>query len=85
MFNGPVEFLLISGQLGEFGVMAKHAPIIVSLKKGVLKLRTESGESFFAHESGVLEVKPNHDVLVLVDDAHAVAGKSSEKEAAVSH
>ena len=78
-FSGPVEFLLISGQLGELGVLANHAPVIVALKKGILKLRNEAGEKFFSHESGVLEVKPNHNVLVLVDDAAPATGISSGK------
>ncbi len=87
IFNDQVVSLTASGQLGEFGVLANHAPMIVSLNKAVMKLSTDAGEKFFAHETGILEVKPNHDVLVLVDDAFSIADalEGKEKLAASAH
>ena len=78
VFNGPVESVSARGQLGHFGVLAGHAAMISSLAEGVLKITSEGTNQFFAHQSGILEVKPDHNVLVLVDDALPAA---TEKDA----
>lgn len=78
VFKGNVSFVTAPGQLGQVGVLGKHAPMIIALKRGVLKITTDQGQKFFQIDSGIMEVKPNHDVLVLVDDAHLA---SSEQEA----
>lgn len=79
VFKGPVSFLSAAGQSGDVGILGQHAPMIIALKRGILKVTAADGQKYFVHESGVLEVKPNHDVLVLVDDAQTA---DSEKDAA---
>src|SRR5690349_6232822 len=69
IFNGTVASLVAQGQLGSFGVLAGHACIISALSRGVLKVTIDGKNRFFAHQSGVLEVKPDHNVLILVDEA----------------
>ena len=69
VFNGCVEFLSVQGQMGGFGVLAGHASIISSLARGILKITAANKPLFFAHQSGILEVKPDHNVLILVDEA----------------
>jgi F-type H+-transporting ATPase subunit epsilon len=71
IFNDRVEFLSVQGELGSFGVFAGHAPIISSLSGGVLKVTASGKNMFFAHRTGILEVKPDHNVLILVDEAVA--------------
>ena len=68
IFNDKVEFVSAQGQLGNFGVMAGHAAFISALDRGVLKITQEGKEKFFTHATGVLEVKPDHQVLILVDE-----------------
>lgn len=80
VFNGQVESLSAHGQLGHFGVLAGHAAMISSLAQGILKIAIEGKNQFFVHQSGVLEVKPDHNVLVLVDDAEPVANEKEAKE-----
>ncbi len=75
VFKGPVEFLTAAGELGEVGIMSNHAAMIISLKRGVMKVKSPEGQKFFVHESGVLEVKPTHDVLALVDNALPAANE----------
>jgi F-type H+-transporting ATPase subunit epsilon len=69
VFKDRVEYVSVQGQLGAFGVLAGHAPLISSLARGVLKITVGGKDQFFAHATGILEVKPDHDVLVLVDEA----------------
>lgn len=78
IFKGPVSFVTASGHSGEVGILNNHAAMIIALKRGILKVKVLDEQKFFVHESGILEVKPNHDVLVLVDDALAV---NTEQEA----
>jgi F-type H+-transporting ATPase subunit epsilon len=73
IFKDRVEYVNVQGQLGAFGVLAGHAALISSLARGVLKITAGGKDQFFAHATGVLEVKPDHDVLVLVDEAVAAA------------
>ena len=79
VFKGTAESLSAQGQMGGFGVLAGHAPIIYALDKGVLKVTAEGKERFFTHATGILEVKPDHDVLVLVDDAAAADSAEDAK------
>ena len=69
IFDNPVEELVAPGAEGMFGVLAQHAPMVAALSKGVLKIKQNATEKFFAVEGGVLEVAPTHQVLVLVDQA----------------
>ena len=82
IFNGRVASLTARGQLGEFSVLANHAPMAVALSKGVIRILVNIGEkeALFAHETGVLEVRSSHDVLVLVDHAFPVEDIKEGKE-----
>ena len=80
IFNGRVESISAHGQLGHFGVLAGHAAMISALAKGVLKITSEGTDKFFVHQTGILEVKPDHDVLILVDDALGAANEKEAKE-----
>ncbi len=80
VFKGPVSFLTANGYTGEVGILNNHAPMIITLKRGVLKVTQADGQKFFVHESGVLEVKPDHNVLALVDDASLAADEQDAKK-----
>lgn len=41
----PVTLATIPGEMGEFGVLVRHAPMLAALKDGVVTLTTESGET----------------------------------------
>lgn len=41
----PVTLAIIPGEDGEFGVLVNHAPLLSSLKPGVVTLTTEQGET----------------------------------------
>lgn len=69
VFDEQITSLSAPGSEGSFGVLSHHIPIIAQLAKGVLKINTDEKYSFFAINSGVLEVNNQHDVLILSDDA----------------
>ena len=80
VFDGQVDALMAPGEMGSFGVLARHAPMVSALTNGVLKLRHDSQEKFFALNSGVLEVDGQHNVLVLSDNALAANNIEEAKE-----
>ena len=70
VFDDQATFISAPGTRGSFGVLAQHAPMVSSLKHGVLKIQKDRTVDFYSIDSGVLEVSsPDHAVLVLADQA----------------
>lgn len=59
LYDGKVEFLQVPGKMGSFGILKNHAPIISTLVKGQIKLRTNGQEKLFDIPGGVIEVEKN--------------------------
>ena len=68
-FQGDVQSVTAPGQLGSFGVLAKHAPMINALRDGVLTVKTTDKESFFAINSGIFEIDRDGKAVALIDNA----------------
>lgn len=68
-WDGDVVAVTAGGVEGSFGVLANHAPMIAALKPGVLKVRGEEETHYYAAGEGVLEVRVDKWVVVLVDYA----------------
>ena len=73
LFSGLIEFVSVTGSLGDLGVYPGHAPLLTELKPGPVELRKQGGEEdIFYVSGGFIEVQP-HKVTVLADTAlHAV-------------
>ena len=69
VFAEKIESLIAPGQEGSFGVLARHAPMVTLLGKGVVQIKDSVGLKYFAIESGILEVGQNSEVLILADAA----------------
>jgi len=69
-FEGEVEMLIVPGQDGEIGVLARHAPLVATLKAGSTRvhLRREEDVREFATGPGFFKVEQDR-ALALVDDA----------------
>ena len=69
-FEGEVEMLIVPGQDGEIGVLARHAPLIATLKAGGTRvhIRREEEVREFATGPGFFKVETDK-ALALVDDA----------------
>ena len=68
-FEGEAEMLIVPGQSGEIGVLARHAPLIATLKAGSTRVHPGGGEVLeFATGPGFFEVLQDR-AIALVDDA----------------
>jgi F-type H+-transporting ATPase subunit epsilon len=70
-FEGEVEMLVVPGDAGEIGVLARHAPLVAMLKAGSTRIyrdRASDDVIEFATGPGFFKVEQDH-ALALVDDA----------------
>jgi len=67
IYSGTAHWLVAPTEMGEIGVLARHAPLLARLKPGLVRLVREPDfdESFFV-SGGFVEVLP-HLVTVLAD------------------
>jgi len=66
VFEGEVISASFPGSLGSFEVLNNHAPIISSLDKGNVKIKTTKETLTYLVEGGVVEVLQNK-VVVLAE------------------
>lgn len=69
IFSGQVRFISARASNGEIGILPRHAPLLVQLQAGEVRVKTEDGdEEFYYVSGGMLEVQPTI-VTVLADTA----------------
>lgn len=66
VFNGEITSVNLPGSDGYFEVLPKHAAIISTLEKGVIKVNTGSKIEEFTVDGGVVEVI-NDKIIVLAE------------------
>lgn len=64
LFTGEITSVKVPGTSGEFQVLHNHAPIISSLGKGKVTVKSSEGQQDFDIKSGVLEVLKNNIILL---------------------
>jgi len=69
IYSGTVTQVFAPAEMGEVGVMPRHAPMLSTLKPGVVRVISQEGEeqSFYV-SGGILEIQP-HVVTILSDTA----------------
>ena len=70
-FEGEVEMIIVPGAAGEIGVLARHAPLIATLKAGSTRVYLNRGTDDvreFATGAGFFKVEQDR-AIALVDDA----------------
>jgi len=72
VFEGDVDIVVLPGAAGEMGILPKHAPVLTTLKYGIIKVRKSGKEELFTVAGGVAEVQPDI-VTILADAAENVA------------
>jgi F-type H+-transporting ATPase subunit epsilon len=86
-FEGEAVMLIVPGAAGEIGVLARHAPLVATLKAGSTRVHLQGGEVHeFATGPGFFKVEQDR-ALALVDDAQQakeidVAAAKAQLEAA---
>ncbi len=71
LLSGEVEQVDVPGSEGYFGVLAGHAPMVTSLRPGILTIKRDGGEMKIVVLGGFAEVSPTG-LTVLADNAAAV-------------
>jgi F-type H+-transporting ATPase subunit epsilon len=91
LFSGEVDQVDVPGSEGDFGVLAGHAPLVATLRPGILVMYSEGGELRVVVDGGFAEVGPSGltvlaDMAVPVEefDPAVLAGviKDTEEDAA---
>ena len=69
-YEGLAELIIVPGQIGEIGVLARHAPLIATLKAGATRIHPGEGADVleFATGPGFFQVLRDR-AIALVDDA----------------
>ena len=93
LFSGEVTQVDVPGTEGDFGVLAGHAPIVTTLRPGILVIYRDGGELRVVVNGGFAEVGPTG-LTVLADmavpqdefDVTVLAGviKDTEEDAAAA-
>lgn len=67
VFQGDVDIVVLPGAAGEMGILPRHAPLLTTLKYGVIKVRHGGKEEIFTVAGGIAEVQP--DIVTILADA----------------
>jgi len=68
-YEGEAEMLIVPGDAGEIGILARHAPLVAMLKAGSTRVHVQPNEVLeFATGPGFFKVEQDR-ALALVDDA----------------
>lgn len=87
IFSGPVSFLVVTGALGELGIMPGHSPLLTKVKPGSIRLvDNEKQESLFYISGGILEVQASvvtilADTVIRAEDLDDLAAAEAQQQA----
>ena len=91
LFSGLVDQVDVPGSEGDFGVLAGHAPLMTTLRPGILVVHGDGGALKVVVNGGFAEVNPDGltvlaDLAVPVDDFDKtiLAGEINDAEEAVA-
>jgi F-type H+-transporting ATPase subunit epsilon len=67
VFEGDADIIIVPGESGELGILPNHAPLLSTLKMGIIKVRSKDKEEDFTVSGGIVEVQP--DIITILADA----------------
>ncbi len=73
LFSDSVDMVAVPGADGDFGVLAGHAPLISTLRDGVVEVTVNSEVKKFSVQGGFAEVTPSR-CTVLATDSQEISG-----------
>ena len=78
LFSGEATLVSVPGEVGELGILPRHAPLITRIKPGAVRIQRADTkqEEFVFVAGGIVEVQP-HCVTVLADTA--IRGKDLDE------
>ncbi len=66
IFEGEAEMVVAPGQMGELGILPRHAPLLTGLRPGELRIKNGNEIEHLFVNGGMLEIQPDC-VTVLAD------------------
>jgi F-type H+-transporting ATPase subunit epsilon len=94
IFSGEAVEMIAPGEIGELGILARHAPLMTRVRPGTLRVKGRDGKEELIYVSGgIMEVQPGS-VTVLadtsvraadLDEARAVEAKRAAEERLASN
>ncbi len=72
VFEGTAEMVVAPGQMGELGILPRHAPLLTGLRPGELRIKHGTETEYLFVNGGILEIQPDV-VTVLADSAERAA------------
>ena len=67
VFEGDADIVIAPGEAGQMGILPNHAPLLSTLRYGILTVRYQDREENFAIAGGLIEVQP--DIIIVLADA----------------
>lgn len=82
IFSGEATLVAVPGEVGELGILPRHAPLITRIKPGAVRIQRADNqqEEFVFVAGGIVEVQPGC-VTVLADTA--IRGKDLDEAKAL--
>ena len=71
VWEGDADIVIVPGMSGEMGILPNHAPLLSTLRYGILKVQHKDQEEIFTVAGGVVEIQPDV-ITVLADSAENV-------------
>ncbi len=71
VYEGDADMVIVPGSDGQMGILPHHAPLLSTLKYGILTVRNQGQEEHFTIAGGVVEIQPEI-ITVLADAAENV-------------
>src|SRR3954470_21729995 len=80
-YEGDVEMIIVPGQIGEIGVLARHAPLVATLKSGSTRIHPGDGADVLEYATGPGFFQVLHDRAIALVDAAVAANEIDEAAA----
>lgn len=83
IFSDQVEMVIVSGVMGELGIMPGHAPMLTAIKPGQIRINLPGNiQDVYYISGGILEVQPY--IVTILADTVVRADDLDEAEAVAS-
>ncbi len=69
VFEDEVDSISVMTETGEITVLPNHVPLVSLLRAGEMRLKDGKSETYLAVSTGLIEVRPGNNVVVLADTA----------------
>ncbi|WP_308389800.1 F0F1 ATP synthase subunit epsilon [Acidithiobacillus sp. AMEEHan] len=72
IYEGTADMVIAPGQMGELGILPRHAPLLTGLRPGELRIKHGAETEYLFVNGGILEIQPDV-ITVLADSAERAA------------